>query len=241
MEIVFAILKSPVYVVAIGYFLLQLEYYQAVGHPALEMLRKNLSNFVGEDIELANRYLGQSTQGRRGRSDSDSLDRSYRMLGVFMPVTSSVRPLIVQTHSLTGWSQNKRLEYKASDPVMMNAVTWMTELIDSFEDGSFTHYVTTPEEDRPRPGRPKGSKNGVKKRKEYYATKQAKRNVQKQSVEVQTQTLQSVPCILTANWLDYFTYHVTGSLNRKWYVGRGIDPTSLDDYEALKDYLFTEV
>jgi len=38
-------------------------------HPAMEMLRHNFRNFVGEDIELANRALGHSTRSQRGRAE----------------------------------------------------------------------------------------------------------------------------------------------------------------------------
>ena len=40
-----------------------------MGHPAIRMQEQNFRNFVGEDIELANRSLSQSSQSKRGRAE----------------------------------------------------------------------------------------------------------------------------------------------------------------------------
>lgn len=86
--------------------LLNLEYQREVKHPHCAMLESNLSNFVSEDIEIANRALGYSTKSIRGQAECSSLDRSYRLLGCMLPVCAS---LLLQVRSLRGWSANKRL------------------------------------------------------------------------------------------------------------------------------------
>ena len=40
-----------------------------VKHPFIKLLINNFANFVGEDIELANRALSQATASERGRTE----------------------------------------------------------------------------------------------------------------------------------------------------------------------------
>jgi hypothetical protein len=159
--ICFAILQSSFYVEAVGYFLILLEYFEQVGHPALPLLRMHVSHFVGEDIELANRSLSQSTKSVKGRSEVDTLDRSYRILGCMLPIAESLRPMILQVRSLTGWSQNKRLLHRDDETVITKAKQWVSTLIDSLEDGKYQHYRFIRPEEKGKRGRPRGSKKGM--------------------------------------------------------------------------------
>ena len=40
-----------------------------LGHPSIELQRRNFANVNGEDIELASRELSQAQQSTRGRSE----------------------------------------------------------------------------------------------------------------------------------------------------------------------------
>ena len=148
----FAILKSSYYVEALGFFFLLHEYHLSVGHPCIAMLRANFSNFVGEDVELANRALSHTTAHQSGRADVTSLDRSYCLLGSFRPITK-LRPLILQVRSLGGWSGNKRLQF-GSDDAILHRGNLLRRLL-------LTHSKTTLSNTISYPGSEKGVKGNV--------------------------------------------------------------------------------
>ena len=80
--VLFSLLYKPVYLRAIGYHLLLMEYHQGsktsffilveIGHPCIEMQTQNFPNMNGEDIELASRELSQSQLSSRGRDEVNS-------------------------------------------------------------------------------------------------------------------------------------------------------------------------
>ena len=90
MHIAFAILGSREYLDALGLQQLLWKYLEEKVHPVMQLLRDCFANFVGEDIELANRALGHAVRSKRGQGDLDFLQTAYLRL-VSCCVTKKVR------------------------------------------------------------------------------------------------------------------------------------------------------
>jgi len=155
--IAFAMLQNKYYLDAVGLYLLLLEYQASNGHPHIKLLKTNFSNFVGEDIELANRALSFATKHVRGRSDVETLDRSYRQLGCMLPISALMLLMLTEVRSLRGWGSSKRLVHTRDEEIVQIGVNYMQTLLASFRDGSFKHYhLPVPGESKKR-GRPTGA------------------------------------------------------------------------------------
>ena len=100
-----------------------------MGLSAIRMQEVNFRNFVGEDIELANRSLGQRHNHRKAvrrfhllhlpYCQLDALNRKYRLLGVMMMQQTSLHQEVSEYRSLRGFTDNyKRLDYgKQPEPL----------------------------------------------------------------------------------------------------------------------------
>ena len=244
--ICFGMLEDRYYTEVVGLYLLLLEYQEKVGHPHCSMLQSNLSNFVGEDIEIANRALSFSTKSIRGQTERTTLNRSYRQLGCILPVSAALRPMLLQVRSLRGWSQNKRLEHSEDEEVVKKGVAFMQKLLQSFQEGTFTHYLfpQTAVTGLRGPGRPPGSKNlpkGTKRKQPSSTSVKARinaKNVDFKAHEEKKASTINVPVFTEFNWDAHLKLQLNRLLKRVWRFGDNINPEELDAYDTLKSFCF---
>ena len=106
------------------------EYHRIIEHPHVELFLNNLINLVGEDIELGNRALSHvSTRNARRSNLVDFFD--LRVAGVQFG-----EEMIEYKEIIKG---SRRYEVK--DTVVLEKVRgFFTDVLYSFEHGSFTHY-----------------------------------------------------------------------------------------------------
>ena len=180
-------------------------------------------------MELANRALSHNSKHVSGRAQSDTLDRAYCLLGCFRPMTTKLRPLVVEVRSLKGWSGNKRLHFEQTDDIIRKAQITTQVIISTFADATFKHYHLPIPEDR-KVVSPSLDRSFV----ELIDSK----NVRKRKRELPKQELVTVPYLLSHDWSAYIDQKLNKSLLRNWTFGSKIDKKSLDGYEIMEQYLY---
>jgi hypothetical protein len=63
-----------------------LQHLEQSGHPAFPLIKANMHNLVGEDIELANSSIARITQSQSIRGDISQVCKYYQMMGVYRKV-----------------------------------------------------------------------------------------------------------------------------------------------------------
>lgn len=226
--------QVPEYIEPLGLQLLLWRYYEKVGHPCLAAMEKNFFSWVGEDIELCNGSLGQVVFSKKGQSDPEDLSTPYRRLGMMLRANSTIRKEILNVRSLKGWEGNKRLRYNEASASVLKAQVWVKELIDTFRDGTFTHYEV-PETLEPFIDETLASHGKRKKVKSFSAHPTASRDVEATKVE-----LMEVAYILDYNWEAAIKVSMDSVLARKWKFTLGdTDVRDLPSYSLLEDFLYT--
>ena len=153
--------------------------------------------------------------------------------------------MLLQVRSLRGWSQNKRLVHAEDEQVVVEGVSFMKSLLQSFREGTFTHYhFPRPVESSLRgPGRPPGSKNlpkGTKRKQPDSKVVKARlnaKNVGGKEKEAKADVM-DVPIFTEFNWEGHLKLRLNRLLARVWRFGDNIDPPCLDAYSDLKDVYF---
>lgn len=140
LHIVFAIFQNTQYLDAMGLQQLHFLYLEEIKHPVLRLITENFRSFVGEDIELANRALGQSVASVKGRSDVEHLTNAYQQLGVMLHRKTAISEQIAAVRSMKTWTSNKKLRYTKNDVVIGKTTDWFRALFNSFREGTFKHY-----------------------------------------------------------------------------------------------------
>jgi hypothetical protein len=137
MVILFAMFGNSIYVSTILQHLLLFEYQRSIDHPAVDLFLKNLFSLVGEDIELGNRALSHVSIRSSRRSDLDLLDKAYRLVRFLRNAGVQFGEDMFEYREITKGSRR----YDVDDETTLGIIRkFMTNLLNSFEDGSFTHY-----------------------------------------------------------------------------------------------------
>ena len=106
MHIGFVIFDNKEYLDALGLQQLLWLHLEKIGHPAMKNLEINFASHVGEEIEEANRSLGQVVGSKKGQSNPEHLSTAYRRLGLMLQNNSTVIKDILVDHSKDGRAIN---------------------------------------------------------------------------------------------------------------------------------------
>jgi hypothetical protein len=236
--ILFAMFGNNEYVDTLLLHLHLFEYQISIDHPHVDLFLKNLYNLVGEDIELGNRALSHCSVRNSRRSGLELLDKAYRLLRFLRTAGVQFGEDMYEYREITKGTRR----YNADDEKTLNIIrTFMTKLIDSFEDGTFTHYAIP----HKFQSRSKRIRIEQKKGPQQILVLQSG-NVDKKVIAEGTRTLMEVPYLGSYEWLHFIEHTLTSSYKKSSNMFLKLERSTLEYLEKecpkytskyLKEYL----
>lgn len=130
--------SSYKYIECVSVQLLLLEYYKQYNHPFLLFFQHSSTSLIGDDIELGNRLLAQTTKSDSRRSDVQLLNDTYQSLGVMMRVNAE---FLQDVEELQHFNKgDKRYVFKEDDETLQFAETYWIKTLRDMLMGKWKHY-----------------------------------------------------------------------------------------------------
>ncbi len=224
--IAFTILGSNQY---IDMLLLQFgiwEYQEQMQHPIIEILKRSIGSFVGEDIELFNRLLSQHSKHSSRRAESELLNKAYQSLGYLVHSGMDFNNDLLDSKSFLKGNRRYQvdLESKEADAVR----DFLKNLYSDFESGLYLHYEI--------PHKPKCKRVGNKwvkvplnldDHKTYRALTQ---NTETEEDEAPSSCLMGVVLLSSKDWRTYLNKQFDDLLSRTWQFREKLKKKTLDKF-----------
>lgn len=136
--IVFAIFNTHTYLACVSLQILLIEYYVATNHPFLNFFAHYAEFLNGEEIELGNRLLSQTTKSDSRRSDAEVLSHTYQGIGMML---HSGMELHLELDELKPFSKgSRRYIFKDNDPAIAMTCQYIRKMSEQMILGSWQHY-----------------------------------------------------------------------------------------------------
>jgi len=121
--VVFAMFKAPIYTRLLALQLMHFEYLIDISHPIIQILLKNPSSLVAEDVELSIMLLANSTVKTNLPVGTDSMHNAYIDLGILNKAGHSSKEDLA---SLSRESKKLpwRLTYNSTDQEVEATITF---------------------------------------------------------------------------------------------------------------------
>src|SRR6185295_5743190 len=126
------------------------EYQPEFQHPIVDVLRRSVESFIGEDIELMNRLLAQHCKHNSRRSDSKLADEAYKCLGMMVHDGMEAHSDLLLSRKLT--KGNQRYNLKLDGPEVKQMRKFLKRTYESFANGDWKHYAIPRKSLRARKG-----------------------------------------------------------------------------------------
>lgn len=234
--ILFGIFNTHTYLASVSLQILLLEYYVASNHPFLKFFVHYAEFLNGEEIELGNRLLSQTTKSDSRRSNADALNHTYQGIGMMI---HSGMELHLELDKLKPFSKgSRRYNFKENDPAIQLTSKFITTMKEKMILGTWKHYYMPF----------KTSKSTLKK----MNLKEADLNNHKsytlvalncgdEKTEAARTELIDVPYLASIDWLSRIKKAIKKLWDNKWDFFESIPNEKLKEIcEKIPNYILPE-
>lgn len=136
--IVFGIFNNHTYLACIALQILLIEFYVEMNHPYLNLFVHYAEFLNGEEIELGNRLLSQTTKSDSRRSNAEALNNTYQGIGMML---QSGMELHLELDDIKPFSKGpRRYNFKEDDPTLKKTGAFILTMIEQMILGTWKHY-----------------------------------------------------------------------------------------------------
>jgi hypothetical protein len=172
-----------------------------------------LQSLVGEDIELGNRALSHASARNSRRGQLEDLSRCYRLLRFLRLTGVQFGEDMTEYKNIVKGSRR----YDVKDTVVLDRVrTYMTNLLNSFENNTFQHYAIPHKfQKTSKRIRPKAT---AAEREATSILVLLSHNVEKESKCKQSMDLMEVPYLGAYDWLYFVEGSIKTLFKKNWDI-----------------------
>jgi hypothetical protein len=207
--------------------LLLLHYFQDLDHPVLQLFKQCPEIFIGEDIELGNRYLSQFSKNDSRRSNYDLLNRAYQSLGLML---HSGVILDDENEEIKGFTKgNRRYQLQENIGTMKKIKEYWEEVVVELGNGTWHHYKIPRDpirKTRAQPSPPEMDPNN------YRTMVLYSNNTLSKSSEDKKRELIDVPLLASSPWFDNIKKKVHKFWTKKWDFFQNVKKETLQEFLA---------
>lgn len=136
--ILFGIFNTHTYLACVSLQILLIEYYMENNHPYLNLFAHYAEFLNGEEIELGNRLLSQTTKSDSRRSNAEALNNTYQGIGMML---QSGMELHVEIDEIKPFSKgSRRYHFKDDDPIFQKITLFVRTMSEQMILGTWKHY-----------------------------------------------------------------------------------------------------
>lgn len=222
--IIFGIFNTHTYLACVSMQILLLEYYVALKHPFLKFFVYYAEFLNGEEIELGNRLLSQTTKSDSRRSDPEILSHTYQGIGMML---QSGMELHLELDELKPFSKgSRRYNFKENDPAIAMTCQFIHKMSEQMIIGSWQHYFMPFKTSKAKLKKMNLKEPDLNNHKSYTLTAL---NTGDYDTESKRKELIDVPYLGSIDWLSRIKKSMQKIWNNKWDFFEGIPNEDLKE------------
>ncbi|MDQ2685014.1 MAG: hypothetical protein M3Y25_04105 [Thermoproteota archaeon] len=205
--------------------ILLIEYYMENNHPYLNLFVHYAEFLNGEEIELGNRLLSQTTKSDSRRSNADALNSTYQGIGMML---HSGMELHLELDDIKPFSKGpRRYNFKYDDPVLQKTTAFIRSMSEKMILGTWKHYYMPFRTSKGTLKKLNLTEADVSNHRSY--TLQAK-DTGNAKVEAKRQELIDVPYLASIDWFTRIQKSIEKLWDHKWNF---LESISNDDLKEI--------
>ncbi len=234
--IVFGIFNTHTYLACVSLQILLIEYYVETNHPFLNFFVHYAEFLNGEEIELGNRLLSQTTKSDSRRSDAEVLSHTYQGIGMML---HSGMELHLELDELKPFSKgSRRYTFRDNDPTIAMTCKFIHKMSEEMILGSWQHYFMPFKASKAKLKKMNLQEPDLDNHRSYTLTSL---NTGDFDTESKRKEIIDVPYLASVDWLSRIKKGIQKLWDNKWDFFESISNEDLKEVaESIPSYTLPE-